>query len=392
MTRKRDSLIIIFFIMTTCIQVTNTVFADQRDFSIYTPFPTIEFKSGQKIIYDVFIKNNGQQEEIMDLEVYGPKYWDIVVKSGLYQIKSIYLSVNETKKISVEVLSLNEQTSGNHTISVSVITLDSILSETVDLNVELPVEVEASGLSLIASYPSLEGSIGEDYEFRVNTINKANKDVVIYFSAVHPENWDVSFKPRFSSSIVRSLEFAAGANDVVIVDVSPPLTVEPGQYHITINAETDDHQESITFTVYITGSYSLDFQPSNSRLSLEAIQGQSNIISVNVSNAGSAFLENIVLFSDKPPGWDVDIEFDEIDSLERGTSRQIRVNIVPPLDAIPGDYAVSLFSAIQERGISNNLNYRVTVTGAVGWGFLGIGIIGLLAIVLGVIVYRLGRR
>jgi|APSaa5957512622_1039677.scaffolds.fasta_scaffold03760_6 uncharacterized membrane protein len=387
--QKRTQLLIALIV---CNLFTNIVYAQTRDIDIYTPFPKIEFTTGQRIMFKVTIENKGTQPETLSLIANGPKDWNIEIKSDLYKIKSVYVGLNESKTIDVTVGSLTEQPSGNYSIFLTAESSDSLVKETVELQVELPIEVSESGLSLIASYPSLEGSIGEDFEFRMNTINKANKDSIIFFTAVHPENWEVSFKPRFGSSVVRSLEFAAGASDVVIIDISPPLTVQPGQYDIIVNAETEEVQESMTFTVYIMGSYSLEAKPSNNRLSLEAIQGEPNIVSLNITNSGSALLENILLFSDKPPGWDIDFEFEDIPSLERGASRQVRVNIVPPVDAIPGDYAVTLYSSIQARGISNTLNYRVTVTGAVGWGYIGIGIIGLLAVVLGAIIYRLGRR
>ena len=390
MNLQKKSLLIISLILCNFFIV--VVYAQTRDIDIYTPFPKIEFTTGQRIKFEVTIVNKGTQPETLSLKANGPEDWNIEIKSELYKIKSVYLGVNESITIDVTVGSLTEQSSGNYSIFLTAESSDSIINENVELEVELPVEISESGLTLIASYPSLEGSIGEDFEFRMNTINKANKNNIIFFTAVHPENWEVSFKPRFGSSVVRSLEFAAGASDVVIIDISPPLTVQPGQYDISVNAETEDVRETMIFTVYIMGSYSFEAKPSNNRLSLEAIQGAPNIVSFNITNTGSALLENIILFSDKPPGWDVDFEFEEIPTLERAASRQVRVNIVPPEDAIPGDYAVTLYSSIQSRGISNSMDYRVTVTGAVGWGYIGVGIIGLLAVVLGTIINRLGRR
>jgi uncharacterized membrane protein len=366
--------------------------AQAREIEMFTPFPKIEFTTGQRIKYKITIINKGSQPENLNLKTKGPEGWEIIMKSDLYKIKSIYLGVNESRTFNVEVTPLTEQQPGNYTISITSESIDSIIKETLELYVELPSSVTEGGITLIASYPSLEGSVGEEYEFRMNVINKYNKDNTIFFTASHPENWDVKFHPRIGSSIIRSLEFAAGTNDVVVIDVSPPINVEPGAYDITVFAETEEVRESITFTVYIIGSYSLQSTPSNNRLSLEAVQGRANIITINVTNTGSAPLENIIMFSDKPIGWDIDFEFDDIPVLERGASRQIRVNIVPPSDAIPGDYAITLYTAVQERGISKTLNYRVTVTGSVAWGFLGLGIIALLAILLVAIIVRLGRR
>jgi uncharacterized membrane protein len=53
---------------------------------------------------------------------------------------------------------------------------------------------------------------------------------------------------------------------------------------------------------------------------------------------------------------------------------------------------MKLYSSIQKEGISESINYRVTVKGDVSWGFVGIGIIVVLAVALVGIVWRLGRR
>jgi uncharacterized membrane protein len=379
---KSNVRILFLIIILTSTIFSSSALAETREIEIFTPFPKIEFTTGQKIQFKVTIINKGSKTENLNLNANGPEGWNVIMKSDLYKIKSIYLGVNESRTFNVDVTTLPEQSSGNYTITITSESIDS----------ELPLSVTESGITLIASYPSLEGSIGEEFEFRMNVINKANKDNIIFFTAVHPENWDVNFQPRFGSSIIRSLEFPAGGSDVIVIDVIPPINVEPGAYDVSVLADTENIRESLTFTVYILGSYSLRTVPSNNRLSLEAAQGKANIVSINVTNTGSAPLENIVMFSDKPTGWDVDFEFDDIPILERDASRQIRVNMVPPSDAIPGDYAITLYSAVQSRGISMTLNYRVTVTGSVSWGFLGLGIIAFLAILLVAIVIRLGRR
>ncbi|MBD3205600.1 hypothetical protein GF319_04540, partial [Candidatus Bathyarchaeota archaeon] len=361
----------IFLLLILSLNTFAFTFAQERDVSLSTPFPTIEFVSGQRIRFKITVTNLGSQVETLNIYTEAPNNWEIQTKSDLYIIKQVHLGIDESRTFDLEANPPQGEESGNYSILIRVTSADGLVSKLLNLGVELPSTATDSGLSLIASYPSLEGSVGEDYEFRMNVINLANKDVVVYFTAEHPENWDVNFKPRFGSSVVRSLEFASGENDVVVIDVSPPPDVEPGSYEIKVFAQTEEETQSLTFSIYIVGSYLLDFKPSNNRVSLKAKQGESNIIALNVTNSGSAPLENVIMFSEKPSGWDVDFESEEISSLQSGESRQIRANIVPPKDSIPGDYIVTLYSAVQSRGISKTLNYRVTVTGSTSWGFIG---------------------
>ena len=388
---RRNSILLVSLIIVNSLLLTS-VKAETRSIKLSTPFPKIEFVSGQKIKFKIDIDNLGTQSEVLDISAKGPSGWELNLKSELYLIKSIYVDVEEKKTFNFEAIAPPGEVAGNYTFSITAVGRDSLISHTLELQIELPVTVTESGLTLSATYPSLEGAVGETFEFRVNVINKANQDKIVYFTAEHPENWDVNFKPRFGSSVVRSLEFLAGENDVIVIDIIPPPDVEPGNYDVTIFTETDEVKESLTFNVFVIGSYSLSFRPSNNRVSFDVLQGKTQIIALNVTNTGSAPLENIILFSNQADDWEVIMEFAEIPFLESSASRQVRVSVTPPADTIPGDYVVTLYSSVQPRGISETLNYRVTVKGSVTWGFLGIGIIAVLAILLAGIVLRLGRR
>jgi uncharacterized membrane protein len=388
---RRYSIILISLIILCNLAVIN-IKAETRTIKLSTPFPKIEFAAGQKIRFKIDVENTGSVSEILDISAKGPSDWEITMKSDLYQIKSIYVDVDEKKTFTFEANAPQGEAAGNYTFSLTAISRDKVITETLELMVELPVTVTESGLTLTASYPSLEGAVGENFEFRVNVINKANQDKIIFFTAEHPENWDVNFKPRFGSSVVRSLEFLAGENDVIVIDIAPPPDVEPGNYDVTVFAETDEVRESLTFNIFVIGSYSLNFRPSNNRVSFDVLQGKPQIISLNITNTGSAPLEKIILFSQQATDWDVNLEYSEIPFLESSASRQVRVSVTPPADTIPGDYVVTLYCSVQERGISETLNYRATVKGSSTWGFLGIGLIAVLAILLALIIMRLGRR
>jgi len=136
----------------------------------------------------------------------------------------------------------------------------------------------------------------------------------------------------------------------------------------------------------------MSFSPKNDLLSVGATQGNEEVITFIFNNTGTAPLEDVSFFSDKPVGWDVVLDPTEIPESDAGSNKEIRVVITPPEDAIPGDYAVKLYSAVAKRQLSEIVNLRVTVKGAVGWGYIGLGIILILVVAIGLIFWRLGRR
>jgi uncharacterized membrane protein len=363
-----------------------------RSVRLSTSFPKIKIETGQKVNLEVKIINKGSTGDFFDISVSGPSEWGANLQSSGYVIQGVYLDGNESKTIKFEAIPPFGEEAGTYNFTINAISSDMVLSTSLDIQVELPQTISKSGISISTPYPSIEGPAGADYEYSVNVINRGAEDTIIDFTAVHPEGWSVTFKPRFQSSLIRSLEFEAGGNEVLVVTVSTPSNVEPGNYKLEMIAESEEHRETLGFEIFLIGTYSLDFDPSNGLLSLEAIQGKASIITLNLNNTGTTPLESITLFSDKPIGWDVQFEIPEIEFLDSAASRQIRASIHPPEDAIPGDYMVKLFSAVQAHGISKTLNYRVTVKGSVAWGFVGMAIIGIMAIVLVGVIWRLGRR
>ena len=110
-------------------------------------------------------------------------------------------------------------------------------------------------------------------------------------------------------------------------------------------------------------------------VSFDSIQGKNSQIALNLENTGTAPLENLHFSASKPLGWEVNFEPNNIAVLNPGTVYEVRANIIPPTDAIPGDYVLSLTS-IADPWISESLHFRTTVRGSVSWGFIGLGFMG----------------
>jgi len=363
-----------------------------RGIRLTTPFPRIEINERQKIQFELNIINEGNVAEILDLEILGPVGWKSVIKKGNYVIKSIYINKNESRTIDFEVAPSPEAEAGTYNFVIKAISQDRILEASLNVQVDITKTVAPSDISLSTPYPSIEGPSGIDYEFRVTVWNRGSEDRVIYFTAFHPPEWIVNFKPRYEDRLVRSLDFGAEETIVLMVTVFPPPDVEPASYNITIIASSGTLTKSLSFDLNIIGTYQLELSTLDGLLSIDAIQGRDTHVTIDIYNSGTASLENIHFSSSKPKGWDVIFEPNDISVITPGSSWQIRATIKPPSDAIPGDYAVELTSIADPYKTSDTLNLRLTVRGSVAWGFVGVSIIAFLMATLFVIFWWLGRR
>lgn len=363
-----------------------------REIEIYTPFPNITVTAAQKIALDIEIINNGKMNELLDITVLGPDNWETILTNGEYIISSLYIKNNESTDLVFTTTPSSDTDAGNYSFIISVFSKDKQLNASLTINVELTETISTSGIFLSTPYPSVEGPSNELFEFRLGVKNMGNKATIIDFVPYYPEDWSVSFRPRYEDRIIRSLDFTADETQTIMVSITPPPDTLPDEYNITVVASTERVSEQLSFNILIIGIHEIAFKPTEGLLSFDAVQGRESLVTLIFNNTGTAPLEDVVFFSDKPLGWDVIMEPDEISLIEPSGVREIRCTIKPPKDAIPGDYAVSLYTAVAKLQLSKQIDYRVTVKGSVSWGYVGLGIIFMLIIAIVVIFMRLGRR
>ena len=99
---------------------------------------------------------------------------------------------------------------------------------------------------------------------------------------------------------------------------------------------------------------------------------------------------SVSLLADAPPGWEVVFEADSVVNLETEAIADIGLEITPPPDLVPGDYAITIRA--RNALVDESFDFRVTVSRTTIWGWVGIGIV---VVVMGGLVglfVRLGRR
>ena len=118
----------------------------------------------------------------------------------------------------------------------------------------------------------------------------------------------------------------------------------------------------------------------------EVTPGESKTLYLEIENSGDEAITNIELFSDKPEGWTVDFEPENIDYLAADSHQSIDVDVVAGKDTVKDDYTLTLIAeADQTRAVTSTI---LRVENAFSpWRWIGLGV-GALVIVLFIVLYR----
>ncbi|MDP6043089.1 MAG: NEW3 domain-containing protein, partial [Dehalococcoidales bacterium] len=255
-------------------------------------------------------------------------------------------------------------------------------------------------IEIRALYPTLEGIAGEEFVFEVEfqhiAASMTDEPVIFNLLTTTPPDWEIYMTPPYEKEkklSAISLKPGFTFTDKTRVVVSPlfwPLP-EPGEYKITLTADSGELKDTIELTANITARYALVLLPSEERYNTTATSGKDNYFAVTAGNLGTAAISDIKLSADKPAGWTVEFTPEKLDSLKAIDSQTIDVNIKPPPETIAGDYSISL-KASGAQSTARDLDIRVTVESPTIWGWVGIIIIVLVVAGLVLVFLRFSRR
>jgi len=264
---------------------------------------------------------------------------------------------------------------------------------------EPPVEEELPELTLGAKYANLRDISGSIFEFEVDVgIDNPGKDAQFFLDATPPSpDWRAEVWAGFYAEDKQVASITLGrftAREKIRVRIIPETRYlpEPGEYIVTLEVSSTELgiKETIDLTAIVTGIYDFSMFTATGQLNTQARAGQDNHFEILLVNAGSQPIEHITFTSDKPGGWSITFEPDEIDILEPGDRREVNAIITPIEKAIAGDYAITL-RAVDEY-VADSLQLRVTVVTPTIWGGVGIGIAASVIVGLALLFRRLGRR
>ena len=354
-----------------------------------TQYPALTVKAGDSLTFDLDLDNySGVSQDITLSVAEIPEGWEGTFSAGSNQVSVVHVKNQATNsEVSFAVDVPLETADGEYIIRLAARGEDFAD----EMEIALTVSAEEIGeSSFTAEYPSQEGDATTDFTFSVTLINNTLSTQNYSFTSNAPSGWQVSFQPSGESTSVAALDVEARTTQAMDISVTPPENVEAGTYEIPVTATSVNESMPITLSVTITGSYGLTLSTPSGRLSLDAYANQESAVQLSLTNTGNSDLTNVNLTSSAPTGWTVRFANETIDIIEAGATVETTMYITPGEDAMSGDYATTITA--RNSDANDSVDFRITVKTETIWGLTGIGVILVLAVVIGIVMRKYGRR
>ena len=229
------------------------------------------------------------------------------------------------------------------------------------------------------AFPIVEGSADEMFKYEIYTTPAAKEFAGVYdINVVSPPGWEATVWVGRGDTQQRAGAVNYGGRKssehhlTVAVKPLQGKIPEPGEYAIILEMEWGPYKGSYYLTAIVTANYEFDMYTDTGRLNTETRGSEEKHIFILLENTGTAAIDNIILSSTKPEGWNITFDPAKIDSLEPGLKQQVDVVVKPPKRTIAYDYT-SILRAESENG-SDTLELRITVLAPRTMAGAGIGI------------------
>lgn len=359
-----------------------------RGLSLGTPYPEQGIKAGESVTLNLNLKNYGLPPQIVRLSLELPQGWQGVLMGGGRLVRAAFLAPDQEVSLTLKLQPPKDLKPGIYRARV--------LAQGQTARAELPLtflvgEGLPKRLSMEAELPILKGPPTSSFRYRVTLKNESDQDLLVSLEYEAPKGFQVTFTPAFGSQQVTSLPMKAGESKDLDVEVTLPKTTRADTYTVKLRALAGEARAELNLALEVTGKPELSFTTKEGRLSGRAYAGRENPVKLLVKNTGSAPIKNLTFSASEPSGWEVKWDPEKIEVLEPNKEQEVTARIKPSPKAVAGDYMVTL-SASGDEGVSQSLNYRVTVLTSTLWGLLGVGIAAVGVLVLSFAVSRFGRR
>ena len=289
---------------------------------------------------------------------------------------------------------------------LSNLTIGTVLAQT-DQQANTSAAISTAELQLNCQFPIIRAPSGQTFVYYIELDYSGNTPAVFNLNATAPTKWSATILREDESIEVPQIELTPNklVPDVIRVVLSPPMYEYPvpGEYQITLQANSSDIQQTLNLTAMVADFYGFNFNTANGELYANAIRGEDNHVSLKLYNSGTAPIQNINFSSPgKPTGWDVSFTPESIASLDAGSTKEIDMLIIPSDQIKPGDYNITAqANLVQEvsdslvttqytsSSLVNSIDIRITVlstTIALGW------IAALIVVVVVAVVVFIFRR
>lgn len=371
----------------------STAFAEDDAAKSYielsTEYPAMTVKAGDSLTFDLSLENqSGVSQEITLRTASIPEGWTGSFSANSKEISIVHVKNEATNKAIDYALDIPLDTpDGEYEVVLSA--SGAQISDSMTLRLKVAAE-EIGESKFEVEYPSQEGDADTTFTYSATLINNTLSDQNYSFTASAPQGWQISIKPSGESTKVSALDVPARSTQALTISVVVPANIEAGEYPLSVTATSVNEKMTIDMTATVTGSYDLELSTPSGRLSFNAYANKETAVQLTLTNAGNTDLTNVNLTSSAPSGWSVRFASESIELLEAGASIQTTAYVTPSEEAMSGDYAMTLTA--KNSNASDKVEFRITVKTETVWGFAGIGIIVVMALVLFAVMHKFGRR
>lgn len=357
-----------------------------QNISITTNYPSqlAELGESTNINLKVNVGDTSQTVNLAMGEI--PAGWEATFRGGGRVIKSIFVEANSSGSVDLRLEPPEQAKSG---IFNFVVLAESVMGEA-QLLITLTVQEKVpASLSFDADLPTIKGSPTTTFRYTTTLKNEGDQEVLINLTADAPSGFLPKFK--LSGQEVTSFPMDPNQSKTINVELNPLVEIPAGSYPFTIYANGGDLQASLKLTAEVTGQHKLAVSGLDGRLSGKANAGKETTLQILLRNTGTAPAQGIELSSNEPSGWSVTFDPEVIAEIPAGEQTEVKATIKPAEKAVAGDYMITI-NARPADGVTESVDFRITVITSTLWGVVGIGLIAVAVGVVALAVMRFGRR
>ncbi|MCD7736207.1 MAG: NEW3 domain-containing protein [Lachnospiraceae bacterium] len=374
-------------------EATTTTVIAESGFEMTTSYPGMSATAGNTVSFDLdFVSSDGAGHDVTLTTESLPDGWEGYFKGDSTEISSVHITGNTENNsglVSYNLTIPDDAEDGEYEVELLAVSDDGE-EDTLTLTLNVSAEVRGES-SLTSEYPEQQGATGTSFSFDATLVNNRGTAQTYSLAAETPSGWTVSFVPSDDTSMtIASIDVEEESSQGLTITVTPPETVEQGDYTIPITATSSNDSLSMELSITITGTYDISLSTSDGLLSFDAYENKASSVTLVVTNNGNVDLTNVELSSSAPTDWEVTFSESTIETLEAGSSVEVTAYVTPCTDSITGDYETDITVTADET--TDTAAFRVSVKTSSTWGFAAIGIIVVLVIILALIFKKFGRR
>jgi len=351
---------------------------------ISTAYPAVTVDPGGSATFPLLITTDAPER--VDLAVTQvPEGWTARLRGAGSAISAVFTGGEEPPEASLEVDVPPEVAAGAQQVILEARTATQTSQLTLDITVEA---VDPGSVELTATSPDLRGEAG-DFRWDVELANDTNQEITFTFETDAPAGWTVEAQETGAEQAASTVVEAGGTAQIEVT-ATPPFEVAAGLYPITVAALGGPQPATAELSVEVTGDRSLTLATADERLNARVTVGNSTTIALVVTNDGSAPLSNIEMAGTPPRDWTIEFSPATITDLAAGADQPVEATLRAADNAIAGDYQVTVRATAED--VNDSVEIRTTVEASPLGGFIGLGLLALVAIGLLFVFRRYGRR